>query len=210
MWFLLSRPAPCQPIDTGCGRAVGTRSVRPDPRRRPDRRHTADRGRHTAVLRSDTRADRVAGLTQRATRTAAAFRRLRLRTARRSYPLRLLRSASSSNRSRSHFLRRVHFPTYRATYTKVVWLANGSGTVPEPFPGDLGVRGRYSGAVVEVTEHVVRSVVAGVHLVGATKQPRRQSPTYGPLFGTTLGPHAVRGGERPARLCTSCAITAGP
>jgi class 3 adenylate cyclase len=33
-------------------------------------------------------------------------------------------------------------PTYRATYTKVVRLGfpNGSGTVPEPFPGDLGAQ----------------------------------------------------------------------
>jgi hypothetical protein len=30
------------------------------------------------------------------------------------------------------------------------------------------------------------------------------------VFGTTLGPHVMRGGERPARLYTSCADPVGP
>jgi hypothetical protein len=42
------------------------------------------------------------------------------------------------------------------------------------------------------------------------RQPHRPWIGLGARFGTVLGPHVVRDGERSARLCTSCTAASRP
>jgi hypothetical protein len=48
--------------------------------------------------------------------------------------------------------------------------------------------------------------------ISRTRRPvrRRWMIGRGPLVGTSLGPHVMRDGERPARLCTLCMRTNRP